>query len=147
VTQGAPKTSTESSTEGNAESPAKEPALGTLDLSSELVGTVKVAPTVCRAGDAQSFLGGDFIDEKAGVTVRLVVDPLAGPAVRAFANDEPFVRSVVFQRAECRVFHMSLQHTGITINDVRQYRVSLDVDCANAAGDALLGKLASDSCD
>ena len=125
---------------------ADSPSFGTIDISSEVVGVHKFAPARCTAGDEQFFLGGDFIDDTAGVTVRLVVDPLEGPAVRAFSTAEPFTRSVVFKRAECRVFHMSLQETGLTINDVKQYRVSLDVDCANAAGDALLGKLGPASC-
>lgn len=121
-------------------------ALGSVTVSSPLLGEVTVAPTVCAAGDLQQFLGGDFHDPVSNLVVRLVVDPLEGPAARVFDLGDRFRRSVVLRRAECAAFHFSLEHTGMTINDVRDYRLSLDLDCALADGTSVRGSVSSTHC-
>jgi hypothetical protein len=122
------------------------PALGKVTLASQKAGNVTFAPTACSAGDNQQFLGGDFADDGAGMILRLVIDPLYGPAVRAFSMKEPNERSVVFRRSECRTFKLHIERTGLTVNDVDEYRIALDVDCANGDGDTLKGSVSSDSC-
>lgn len=121
-------------------------ALGSFTVSSPLLGEVTVAPTVCAAGDRQQFLGGDFHDPVSNLVVRLVVDPLEGPAARVFDLGDRFQRSVVLRRSECAVFHFSLEHTGLTINDVRDYRLSLELDCALADGTTVHGSVSSTHC-
>lgn len=120
--------------------------LGSFDVRSPLLGDATVAPTVCAAGDLQQFLGGDFHDPASGVVVRLVVDPLDGPAARLFDLGDRFQRSVVLRRADCAVFHFSLEHTGLTINDVRDYRLSLELDCALVDGTTVRGSVSSTHC-
>ena len=120
--------------------------LGSFALASERLGHVTVAPNTCTAGDRQFFLGGDFEDEKAGVIVRLVVDPLDGPAARVFAGAAPFEKTTVFRRPECRVFHFSLDATGWRINRVQDYRLTLELDCSNTNGDSLIGKASVTHC-
>ncbi|HYM59856.1 MAG TPA: hypothetical protein VEZ11_03070 [Thermoanaerobaculia bacterium] len=119
--------------------------LGAITLASERLGHLTVAPTTCQAGTRQSFLGGDFQDPKSGMVVRLVVDPLDGPAVRVFEKATPFDKSLVFRRAECRTFHFSLEATGWRVNDVDDYRLSLDVDCARG-GESVEGKVSTTHC-
>ena len=121
-------------------------SLGSIALASRDFGSVTVQPTSCVSGGPQHFLGADFGDDKSGFTVRLVVDPLEGPAVRAFSSETPFDKSVVFRRSECRTFHFSLDSTGWRINDVDDYRVTLDLDCASKTGDSIQGKLGATHC-
>jgi hypothetical protein len=120
--------------------------LGSFALASDRLGHLTVAPTTCTAGDRQFFLGGDFEDEKAGVIVRLVVDPLEGPAARVFASATPFEKTVVFRRAECRVFHFSLDTTGWRINQIQDYRLALELDCSSKDGDSIIGKVSGTHC-
>jgi len=120
--------------------------LGSFAVSSPLLGNVTVAPTACRGGDLHQFLGGDFSDPSAGLVVRLVVDPLEGPAARVFDAADPFRKSVVLRRSECAVFHLSLEHTGLTINEVRDYRLSLELDCALADGTTVHGSASTTHC-
>ena len=39
-----------------------------------------------------------------------------------------------------------MEPTGLTINDVGEYRISLELDCFNRVGDSLSGKVSADSC-
>jgi hypothetical protein len=120
--------------------------LGSFALASERLGHVTVAPTTCTAGERQFFLGGDFEDEKAGVIVRLVVNPLDGPAARVFASAAPFEKAAVFRRPECRVFHFSLDTAGWRINRIQDYRFTLELDCSNRGGDSIIGKASVTHC-
>ncbi len=120
--------------------------LGSFTVASPLLGNVTVAPTGCSGGDLHQFLGGDFSDPASGLVVRLVVDPLEGPAARVFDAADPFLRSVVLRRSECAVFHFSLEHTGLTINEVRDYRLSLELDCALADGTTVHGGASTTHC-
>jgi hypothetical protein len=120
--------------------------LGSFVLASGRLGRVAIAPTTCTSGDRQFFLGGDFQDEQAGFIVRLVVDPLDGPAARVFAGAAPFEKAALFRRPECRVFHFSLDPTGWRINRVRDYRLTLELDCSNREGDSIIGKASAAHC-
>lgn len=120
--------------------------LGSFQLSSAVLAPVDLAPSACTSGDRQRFLGADFSGGESGLTVRLVVDPLDGPAVRVFSDAAPFEKSVVFRRPECRVFHFSLDDTGWRVNGVHDYAVTLDLDCANQSGDSLTGKSSATHC-
>ena len=120
--------------------------LGSFTVSSPLLGDSRVAPTECAAGDRQLFLGGDFADPAAGLVVRLVVDPLEGPAARVFAAADPFRKNVVLRRSDCAVFHFSLEHTGLTINEVRDYRLSLELDCTLADSTSVRGSASTTHC-
>jgi hypothetical protein len=120
--------------------------LGSFTASSPLLANATVAPTGCTSGDRQQFLGADFTDPASGLVVRLVVDPLDGPAVRLFDAADPFGRSVVLRRSECAVFRFSLDETGWKVNDVRDYRLSLELDCALADGTTVHGRASSTHC-
>lgn len=120
--------------------------LGSFALASGRLGRLTISPSTCRAGDRQFFLGGDFDDEKSGIVIRLVFEPLEGPAVRVFASSAPYDKTSVFRRPECRVFHSSLESTGIRINDVQDYRLTVDVDCTNKDGESFVGKASVTHC-
>ena len=87
-----------------------------------------------------------YYGHQAGKVVRLGVDPLEGPAARVFASAAPFGETAIFRRSECRVFHFSLDTTGWRIDHIQDYRLSLELDCANQAGDSLAGKASASHC-
>jgi len=120
-------------------------ALGSFTIASPVLGQKTLSPTSCSAGDHQFFLGADFSDPASGLVLRLVVDALEGPAVRLYAADAEFDKSVVFRRAECSVFHFSLDSTGWRVNKVYDYRLTLQLDCSRA-GDSIVGSLSSTHC-
>ncbi len=120
-------------------------ALGSFAVTSATLGDATLAPTSCTAGDRQLFLGADFASESNGLVLRLVVDPIEGPAVRLYAAGEPFDRSVVFHRSECGIFHFSLDSTGWRVNDVNDYRLTLELDCSRP-GESLKGSASTTHC-
>jgi hypothetical protein len=119
---------------------------GSLALSGPAFGKQTLLPTVCASGERELFLGFDLRDEKSELVTRLVVDPASGPIVRVFAASAPFDRTVLFQRAACRVLHFSLESTGWRVNRVQQLDVSLDIDCQLPSGDAIVGKASAPGC-
>jgi hypothetical protein len=120
--------------------------LGAIKVTSGPLGSLSLEPGSCTSGDRQQFLGADFEDARAGVAVRLVVDPLVGPAIRVFRTATPFDDAIVFHRADCSVFHFSLESTGWRINEVEDYRVSLELECASTEGDIIQGNVSSTHC-
>lgn len=120
--------------------------LGEIQVSSPRLGNVTVVPTDCTSGARQYFLGGDFVDPKSGVTVRLAVDPIGSPAIRVFSQAAPFDKSVAFRRDECSVFHFSLDSTGWRVNHIDDFRITLNVDCARG-DESVRGTASSTHCD
>jgi hypothetical protein len=127
-------------------SPGDGQALGAFALASDRLGRLTLSPSSCTAGDHQVFLGADFTDETAGFVVRVVVDPLEGPAARVFARATPMEQGAVFRRRDCRVFRLSLETTGWRIDHVRDYRIAIDLDCSNADGDSIAGNASATHC-
>jgi len=131
--------------EGTGAGRAEEQPLGSFTLESGTFGDSTLAPTVCAAGDRQSFLGADLQTPGSPVVLRLVVDPIEGPAVRLYSTEAPFDKSVVFRRSDCSVFHFSLDSTGWRINDYEDYRLTLQLDCARE-GEHITGNASSTHC-
>jgi hypothetical protein len=120
-------------------------ALGAFTLASQVLGSQSFTPTECASGDRQFFLGGDFKASDGGLVLRVVVDPLDGPVVRVFSSEAPYDKSLVFRRSECREFHFSLDETGWLINDVRDYRLSIQLDCSRP-GESIQGRASATHC-
>lgn len=121
------------------------PPLGSFAVISPTLGDRTLAPSECTAGDRQLFLGADFSSSTGPLVLRLVVDPIAGPAIRVFDAGAPFDRSVVFRRSDCRAFHFSIERTGWRINDVYDYRVTLELDCSRE-GESVSGQATATHC-
>ena len=126
-------------------SPAGPSALGSFTVSSRVLGNQVFAPSACTAGDRELFLGADFKGQGSNLVVRLVVDPLDGPAVRIFSADAQLDRSVVFRRSECGVFHFSLDSTGWRVNEMNDYRLTLQLDCSRP-GESISGSASATHC-
>ena len=120
-------------------------ALGSFTVSSPSLGQTLLVPSSCAAGDRQFFLGADFEDKGSGLVLRLVVDPLEGPAVRVFTTAAPFDNSIVFRRNDCKIFHFSLDTTGWRINRIYDYRITLQLDCSRN-GEAIQGNASATHC-
>ena len=119
---------------------------GRVALSGPTLGEIEIAPGSCASGEHQLFLGADLRDEATGITARLVVDPLTGPAVRFFRTAAPGEASLVFARADCEVFDLSLARTGWQLNEIWVLRLVLDLRCHNESGDSAMGRLEAPSC-
>ena len=128
---------------GSDEGPPPVESIGRFEVSSAAVSRGIIVPTRCDAGDGEQFLGGDLRDESLGVTVRLVVDPLYGPALRVYDTRAPFERSVLFFEEECERFELSLVPTGEEINSIVVRELELEVDCENEEGATIYGRAAA----
>lgn len=126
--------------------PGASAPTGRVALSGPTFGEVEVVPGSCASGEHQLFLGADLRDEAAGITARLVVDPLTGPAVRFFRTAAPGEASLIFGRADCEVFDLSLARTGWQIDDVWDLRLALELRCRSESGDSVMGRLEAPSC-
>jgi len=120
-------------------------SLGSVALYSERLGQSTIAPNTCSAGDREFFLGGDFIDEKSALVVRLVFDPLDGAAIRIFTPNSSAEKSVVFHRSDCEALKYTFEPTRWRVNDVYDYRISVSFDCKNGA-DAATGEVSATHC-
>lgn len=125
---------------------ASGPPLGEFTVTSPGGARGTVTPTVCLAGDRELFLGADLLDERSGLVVRLVVDPLEGPILRVFDRAAPFERTVLLFREECTSFELSLEETGWTINDLPVRRLELAIDCESEEGAAIAGRASAEHC-
>jgi hypothetical protein len=122
-------------------------SLGAFEVASAGGPRARIVPTACSSGDPSHFLGADLVDEGAQLVVRLVVDPLAGPAVRVFDLAAPFDRSVVYFREDCTTFTFSLEPTGWIINEVHVRRLDLELDCESEEGARIAGHASARACD
>lgn len=126
---------------------AESAPLGRFEVASIGAPPGTIAPRTCLAGDHELFLGADLVDPESGLVVRLAIDPLYGPALRVFDEDEPFDRSVLFFREECTTFGMDFGETGASINGVTVRSLELDVDCENEEGAVIRGRATASSCE
>jgi hypothetical protein len=120
-------------------------SLGSVALHTERLGQATITPNTCSAGDRELFLGGDVIDEKSGLIVRLVFDPLNGAAVRIFVPNSSAEKSVVFHQRDCKALKYTFEPTHWRVNDVYDYRLSVSFDCRKDA-DAANGEVSATHC-
>jgi len=125
--------------------PAEPLALGSFTVSSQVLGNQIFTPSGCTAGDRKFFLGADFENKDSNLIVRLVVDPLDGPAVRVFLSDAQFDRTVVYRRSDCGVFNFSIESTGWRVNAINDYRLTLQLDCSRP-GESVKGSASTTHC-
>ena len=115
-------------------------------VAGPVFGNREVRPSVCIAGGHYLFLGADLIDEKSKLVVRSVEDPLEGPRIRVFDAADSDHRTVAFLRSDCSKLVSRLTPTGSMVNGVLLLKLDLDVDCRNAAGDAVAGTFSASEC-
>ena len=143
----APKTGAEVDAPTAAPSTAlSPPAAGTgFAVSGRALGTRQVTPGRCIAGGHYQFLGADLVDEKHGVVVRAVGDPVYGTVIRVFDRKDSDVATMVLRRADCKKLVADLDSTGSMVNDVLYVSLKLDLDCRTADG-AIVGSYSAQEC-
>ena len=135
----------DSSTAGGKADP-DAPRLGSFTVASIGAPPGTIEPTQCLAGDNELFLGVDLVDPATRLVVRLVIDPLAGPALRVFDSGARFDRSVLFFREECTIFSMDFGSTGWIVDDIIVRRIELEVECENEDGATIRGRVSAERC-
>ena len=120
--------------------------IGKVQVTSAAFGNVALTPAACVSGEHQLFLGADFLDSARGTAIRLILDPTGEATLRVFETAHPLKPGIVVTRSACSRFLLSFERTGWRINDFYDVRVSLDVDCRTASGDALQGMLTAAHC-
>ncbi len=115
-------------------------------VAGPTMSSFEMKPSVCIAGQHFVFWGADLVEEKTGLTVRLVIDPLSGPAVRVMRFNDLEAPSFVVGRANCRKLKADVKRVGSMINGIDVVKVDLDLDCATTDGDSVVGKVSTDEC-
>ena len=100
---------------------------------------------MCESGERQEFLGVDLKPSASGPVVRLVMDPLTGPALRVFDPADP-TRSATYRKSDCKKFQVDLTETGVKVNDIRDYKLDLDVECEHGNGSLFAGTAKVEHC-
>ena len=119
---------------------------GTVQVTSATLGNVSMTPSACVTGEYHLFLGADFVDSASGTTFRLILQPTGEAVLRVFSTAQPLQRGIVFSQSACTKFQLGFERTGWRINDFHDIRMSLDIDCRTASGDALQGMLTVAHC-
>jgi hypothetical protein len=130
---------------GSALEATRNEPTGKVHLASATLGEHDLVPRACASGERQVFLGADFLDDGA-ITTRLIVEPTGAASLRFFPAAKPLEAGVLFSRADCNRFEMSLEHTGWKVNEIYDLSVRIDFDCRNAAGDGASGSLVAEHC-
>ena len=101
----------------------------------------------CHSGENRGFSGADIFDDrtKEVLVLRLVIDPLEGPAVRLFKDSESGP-SVVLRKSDCRTFTYQMEGTGKSVNFVSEIKVALQLDCRGSKGDSVVGNVDLPAC-
>ncbi|HXU32825.1 MAG TPA: hypothetical protein VN851_19820, partial [Thermoanaerobaculia bacterium] len=118
----------------------------TIATSGPKLGAQQIEPTKCISGGRYLFLGVDLIDERSGLIVRLVYDPLRDEFVRIFDPKLNETRTLILSRANCKTFKADLTFGDSMVNGIREMKASIDLDCETPGGNFAVGKVASESC-
>jgi len=118
---------------------------GRVVLQSPTLGNVTLNPVLCESGEREFFYGVDFLGNQ-GITLRLIVEPTGVPSLRFFEAAHPLNPGTLFRRQDCSRFELSLEHTHVLINDIRDLPVSLTFECRTASGESAAGHLVADHC-
>jgi hypothetical protein len=115
------------------------PGTGRHDVESATlrIGDRQFRLDACHSGDLEHFLGVDLIDRQGGAIVRVVIDPIDGPRIRIVHGTGESRQRVDLAPGRCRRFEANVWPTAWIVNDVRDVRGFVDVECADDAGSAV----------
>jgi hypothetical protein len=117
-----------------------------LSISGPTLGKRELRPDACYSGEHWVFLGAQVEDSKSKIGARLVIDPVDGPIVRAFAIDDADQATFSVRRKDCIVFETNLERTGNWNNFVSEVGVELKLDCETSIGDRVRGTVSQKPC-
>jgi hypothetical protein len=118
---------------------------GSVTLQSPTLGNVTLNPALCESGERELFYGADFVGSQ-GITLRLIVEPTGVPSLRFFEAAHPLNPGTLFRRQDCSRFELSLEHTNVLIDEIRDLPVSLSFECRTASGETATGHLVARHC-
>jgi hypothetical protein len=99
-------------------------------------------PSLCRSGHESYFLGADLWSDEESGRVRIVIDPVEGPLVRVTRSGE----TALYVPGTCEYLDATAEWTGWTVNDVREVRGQLRLDCTLPSGERVHGDLQFAGC-
>ena len=112
-------------------------ALVSIEQATLSVGNRQYQLDACSSGDREYFLGVDLADQKGGAFVRLVIDPMEGPRVRAvFREGDPNER-LLLGPDQCSQLEAGVRPTGWRINTVRDFSGFINAECRSGEGQAI----------
>lgn len=127
--------------------PAPSQSTNAVAFTGPSLGNGELFTNQCISGGRFDFRGVDVADgnTKEVLVLRLVIDPLEGPAVRLFRDSESGP-SMILRKADCETFVYELGSTGKSVNFVTEMKVSLQLDCHTKAGDVVVGSVDIPAC-
>jgi len=100
----------------------------------------------CESGEHRSFVGADLRPANGGPIVRIAMDPERGPVVLVFDPTDTAHRTAIYHKSDCRKFTVELEENGSKVDEFRDYRVALEVECEHPNGSYLAGSARLDHC-
>jgi hypothetical protein len=115
---------------------------GSLTFESPGSPVQSLRPSACRSGHESYFLGADLWSPDESPRVRIVIDPVEGPLVRVTRSGQ----TNLYVPGTCEYLDASAEWTGWTVNDVREVRGQLQLDCTLPSGERVHGDLQFAGC-
>ena len=103
-------------------------------------------PDRCSSGDLALFVGFDFQSTHDEGRLRVVIEPIDGPAVRWTFATATGKDPVVLRRADCARLEVDAHATDWHVNDVRDFSGSVDLQCDSRDGRHVEGRIVVDHC-
>jgi hypothetical protein len=103
-------------------------------------------PDRCSSGDVALFVGFDFLSTHDEGHLRVVVDPIDGPAVRWSLGPAATPNPTVLRRSDCARLDVDAHATDWHVNDVRDFSGYVDLQCDSPRGVHIEGRIAVDHC-
>lgn len=123
------------------------PAISGSMVLHRMDGTeLRWTPDRCVSGDVALFAGFDFLSSHDDAQLRVVLEPIDGPAVRWTSGAAGAQERTVLRRADCARLDVDVQPTAWQVNDVREFAGHVDLQCTSADGTRFEGRIAVDHC-
>lgn len=103
-------------------------------------------PDRCSSGDVARFVGFDFLSTHDAGHLRVVLEPIDGPAIRWTYGAGSTQDRTVLRRADCARLDVDAQPTAWEVNDVREFAGHVDLQCDLPDGLHIEGRIAVDHC-
>jgi len=103
-------------------------------------------PDRCTSGDVARFVGFDFLSTHDEGHLRVVLEPIDGPAVRWTQGAGSTQDRIVLHRADCARLDVDVQPTAWEVNDVREFAGYVDLLCDSPGGLRFEGRIVVDHC-
>ena len=118
---------------------------GSLVLDAGDGATRELRFETCVSGDHFHFLGADLFDGH-GASIRAVLDPLRGPALRLRFTQDADEAPLLLDSQSCPGLRLEVTDSGWRVNEFRAVVGELELDCAAPGGGRIHGRLAFRQC-